>query len=51
MDIVSDLPFTLKLIQNYPIETIQEARVFCKEEQDIWKNYHKNKNCKHLLSL
>ena len=38
MDIVSDLPFTLKLIQNYPVETIQEARVFCKEEQDIWKD-------------
>ncbi|GFI23050.1 hypothetical protein IMSAGC011_01827 [Lachnospiraceae bacterium] len=38
MDIVSDLPFTLKLIQKYPVETIQEARVFCKEEQDIWKN-------------
>ena len=38
MDIVSDLPFTLKLIQKYPIETIQEARVFCKEEQNIWRD-------------
>ncbi len=38
MDIVSDLPFTLKLIKRFPSMVVQEARLFCKNHKDIWKN-------------
>lgn len=38
MDIVCDLPFTLKLIKNFPTYIETKAKLFYKEENDIWKN-------------
>lgn len=38
MDIVSDLPFTLRLIKRFPNMIVQEGTLFFKNDKDIWKS-------------
>ena len=38
MDIVSDLPFSLKLIKRFPVLIIQDAKKFSKNEKEIWRD-------------
>ena len=38
MAIVSDLPFTLRLIKNFPSISVQEAMLFSDNEKEIWKD-------------
>lgn len=38
MAIVSEFPFELKLIQKFPVLTIQNAEKFCMNEKQIWED-------------